>query len=125
MTNEEIARLIVNAYNMGKEDGHDNGYEKGYNVGYTDSECDQTAFDNGYEKGYEAARDEFEVVVEVDEDEGEDEKEDEEEMSSAQIYDAGWNDGYEGRDRLYGLKEDPIYMWGYKDGRGTRIAAMK
>jgi flagellar biosynthesis/type III secretory pathway protein FliH len=123
MTNEEIARLIVDAYNAGKTDGQSIGYEigygEGYGEGYSYSEDDgcQKAFDNGYEKGYEAAREEFEVVVEVDEDE--------EEMSSAQWYDAGWNDGYEGKDPDEEMKEDPVYMWGYKDGRGQRIAAME
>jgi hypothetical protein len=141
MTNEQIAKMIVIAYNEGRSDGHEEGYKEGYDKGYeegyerADSEGDQTAFDNGYEKGYEAAREDFEVVVEVDEDEGEDkvercppiiinnnskgedEGEDEKEWwSSEQWYDAGWNDGYSGDEPDEEMKEDRVYMWGYRDG---------
>jgi hypothetical protein len=40
-------------------------------------------------------------------------------------YDRGWNDGYKGKNPDEEMKEDPVYMWGYKNGRGQRIAAMK
>jgi hypothetical protein len=40
-------------------------------------------------------------------------------------YDSGWNDGYEGKDPGVVMKHDSVYMWGYKNGRKQRIAAMK
>jgi hypothetical protein len=121
MTNEQIARLIVDAYNMGKEDGHNDGYDKGYNAGYSDSDDDgcQKAFDNGYEKGYEAARDEFEVVVEVEE-------ESEEECNCAMCadpvaYDMGWNDGFTGEGNLdEDMIKIPAYVAGYESGKKDR-----
>ena len=67
MTNEQIARLIVEAYNMGKADGQVEGYDKGYEEGYdegrdkSESEGCQRAFDNGYEKGFDRG---FEAGVE-------------------------------------------------------------
>jgi flagellar biosynthesis/type III secretory pathway protein FliH len=110
LTNEQIARLIVDAYNVGKADGYDLGYDAGESDGI------EEAHEAGYDEGYADARDEFEVVVEVDEESDEES----EEMSSAQIYDAGWNDGYEGNEPLYGLAEDKVYLWGYKDGKKAR-----
>jgi hypothetical protein len=199
MTNEQIARLIVDAYNTGKEDGQSIGYETGYGEGYeqgygdSDSEGSQRAFDNGYEKGFDRG---FEAGVEegqanakeqkIDEQleelqesdactcvqcthpreydsgyaagfgntdpcpedeswayrvgymdgqadseksrdwpaEEEEEEEDDEYMPSSVVYDIGWNDGYEGDDVDEEMKEDRVYMWGYKNGRGQRIAAM-
>lgn len=49
MTNEQIARLIVDVYNMGKEDGQSIGYETGYGEGY--EEAYDRAFRAGVEEG--------------------------------------------------------------------------
>jgi hypothetical protein len=115
MNKQDIARLIIDIYNAGKEDGHDEGYQLGYDKGY--EEAYGRAFTAGQEDG-------MAQVAGIDE-----EEEDEKDMPSIQPakwpYDHGWNDGYHGDEPDEELKEDPVYMWGYRNGRGQRIAAMK
>jgi hypothetical protein len=102
LTNEQIARLIVDAYNAGKTDG----YTEGYNSGYEDGDLGQDEADDDQDGP------DFEITLEEDEDE-----EDEEGMSSEEVYDAGWNDGYRGNGLDLTMKEDRVYLWGYKDGK--------
>jgi hypothetical protein len=62
---------------------------------------------------------------ESDEEESDEEDEDEKDMASSVAYDIGWNDGNTGEDVDKEYEHDRVYMWGYKNGRGQRIAAMK
>lgn len=96
LTNKQIARLIVDAYNMGKKDG----IEEGYNRGYDD-----------------AMQEDEDETCHCSECTGIDDEEDEKEMSSKEFYDAGWKDGYCGKDLDLTMKEDNVYLWGYQDGR--------
>lgn len=93
MTNKQIARLIVDAYDMGKKDGIEEGYNRGYDDAMQEDE-DETCHCS--------------ECTGIDDDE--------EEMSSKEIYDAGWNDGYHGRDLDLTMKGDKVYMWGYENG---------
>jgi hypothetical protein len=134
LTNEEYRDALdearEEAYGEGRADREDEGedkecmafslaYDLGYNDGSTGEVIDQEMkHDRVYMWGYKNG---MAQVAGIDE-EGEDEKEDKEEWSYEQWYDAGWNDGYEGKDPDGNY---PVYMWGYKAGRGQRIAAMK
>jgi hypothetical protein len=106
MNKQDIARLIIHAYNAGKEEGQSIGYETGYAEGY------EEAYDRAFTAGQE---DGMAQVAGIDE-EGKDEKEEWKEWSSAQWYDAGWCDGYNGSEPDEDMKEDRVYMWGYNDG---------
>jgi hypothetical protein len=109
MNKQDIARLIIDIYNAGKEDGHDNGYEKGYKAGY------EEAYDRAFTAGQQ---DGIAQVAGLDEDEEEEEDQegpDFEQYSPEDWYDTGWNDGY------HGVEPDeqahPVYMLGYRNGR--------
>ena len=110
MNKQDIARLIIDVYNAGKEDGHNQGYQLGYDNGY------EKGFDRGFTAGQE---DGMAQVAGIDEgeDEGEEEKDD--------LYYQGWQDAFNSRVDI----EDPImrkaeYRRGMVDGFNARGAAM-
>ena len=107
MTNEDIARLIVNAYNMGKADGHKEGYDEAYDKGY----------DRGFEAGVEYGKD---ISKEQKIDEQLEELDDYActcvQCTHPGEYDAGYADGF-GNDNPCPENESKPYQVGYSDGQ--------
>jgi hypothetical protein len=116
MTNEDIARLIVEAYNMGKADGHDEGYRLGYDEGY------EEAYDRAFKAGVE---DGISQVAEAKEQEIDDQLGELEESDYAcrcpqcvnpVEYDAGYAAGF-GATELCPDYESYAYRAGYMDAQ--------
>jgi hypothetical protein len=110
MQNEDIARLIVNAYNMGKADGHNEGYDKGYDKGY----------DRGFEAGVEYGKDISKEELIDEQLEGLEEAEEPgctcPQCVSPAEYDAGYADGF-GNTNPVPEDESYPYRTGYLDGQ--------
>ena len=92
----------------------DEAREDAYGEGRADRE-EENHEDREWRKGTREHREEEE----------DEEDEDKECMAFSLAYDLGYNDGNTGEDVDEEMKHDRVYMWGYKKGRGQRIAAMK
>ena len=64
LTNEQITRLIVDAYNIGKADGYQEGCAQGYDNAYNIGKAD--GYQQGYAQGYDDAMPEEEEKEEDD-----------------------------------------------------------
>jgi hypothetical protein len=118
LTDEQIVKLIADAFRVGRNegmevgsrDGYENGLRDGHDEGYTEG------YDAGWDKGYDAA-----------EKDAEDTRAEEDEYAckcsqctSPKEYDMGWSDGYVGSDVDPDMKENEAYMDGYLQGRDDR-----
>ena len=125
LTDEQIVKLIADAFRVGRAEGMEIGHKDGYENGLRDGRDEgyDEGYGEGWDKGYEAAEKDAE-----DSDDGEDEAGfDPEEYAckcsqctNPQEYDMGWSDGYVGSDVDPDLKENEAYMDGYLQGRDDR-----
>ena len=125
LTQEQIVKLIADAFRVGRAEGYEVGQKDGYASGLQDGHDEgyEEGYENGWDKGYEAAEQDAE-----DADDGEDEAGfDPEEYAckcsqctSPQHYDMGWSDGYTGSGVDPDMKENEAYMDGYLQGRDDR-----
>jgi hypothetical protein len=139
MNKQDIARLIIDVYNAGKEDGHNQGYQLGYDNGY------EKGFDRGFTAGQE---DGMAQVAGIDEEEdGQDDSKKKPDLAdpeyingyidgfncddtgaytmwATEAYRIGWAKGYDdnANDRPYALPSIQPAKWpydhGWYDGRG-------
>jgi hypothetical protein len=133
LTDEQIAKLIYEAYRTGRAEGMEIGQKDGYADGLLDGDAEgyERGYEEGWDKGYDAAekdaedtRAEDDGVCRCPQCTGIDD-EDEYACKCSQCtnpreYDAGWSDGYVGSDVDPDMKENEAYMDGYLQGRDDR-----
>lgn len=123
LTDEQIVKLIADAFRVGRAEGYEVGQKDGYASGLEDGRSDgyEEGWEEGWDKGYDAAEKDAEDAND-EEDDGEN---DEYACRCSQCvcpkeYDAGWSDGYVGSDVDPDMKENEAYMDGYLQGRDDR-----
>lgn len=97
LTSEQIARLIVDAYNMGKKDGIEEGYNRGYDDAMQEDEDED-----------EAGFDPEEYACKCSS------------CTNPKEYDMGWEDGFTQADIDPDMKDNGAYMDGFLQGREDR-----
>ena len=129
LTDEQIAKLIYEAYKTGRAEGLEVGKKDGYADGLLDG--DGEGYDRGYEEGWDKGYDAAEKDAADNAAEEEDDGENDQlfclnadcrcsQCTSPKEYDAGWSDGYVGSDVDPDMKENEAYMDGYLQGRDDR-----
>lgn len=124
LTDEQIVKLIADAFRVGRAEGYEVGQKDGYADGLLDGDAEgyERGYSEGWDKGYEAAEQDAE------------DSDDEEEVGFApeeyackcsacvnpQEYDMGWSDGYTEAQIDPDLKDNEAYMDGYLQGRDDR-----
>ena len=126
LTQEQIVKLIADAFRVGRAEGYEVGQKDGYASGLQDGHDEgyEEGYENGWDKGYDAAeKDAADAGEETGFESGSD-KEDYEckcsQCTSPQHYDMGWSDGYVGSDVDPDMKENEAYMDGFLQGRDDR-----
>jgi hypothetical protein len=120
LTDEQIAKLIADAFRVGRNegmevgsrDGYENGLRDGHDEGYNEG-CSE-GYDAGWAKGYDAGRKD-----------AEDADDDYEckclQCTNPREYDMGWNDGFNTDAGLDpDMKDNEAYMKGFLNGRDDR-----
>lgn len=132
LTDEQIAKLIADAFRVGRAEGYEVGQKDGYASGLQDGDAEgyergySEGYENGWDKGYENGEQDAEDVDDEEETgfESGSDKEDYEckcsQCTSPKEYDMGWSDGYVGSDVDPDMKENEAYMDGYLQGRDDR-----
>ena len=101
LTNEQIARLIVDAFNMGKTDGYQEGYARGYDDAMEEEEDED-----------EAGFDPEEYACKCSS------------CTNPKEYDMGGEDGYTESEVDPDMERNEAYLSGYQQGledRGNSI----
>lgn len=115
MMHIDVAKLVLEAYNQGKAEGHNLGWAAGYDEGFSDGKAE--GYDEAIEDSQEDEDDE--TVIEVDE-----------ECpcpscSDPQYFDMGWRDGYEREQPVdtasWPAKSRNAYLAGYDEGMDDRL----
>lgn len=126
LTDEQIVKLIADAFRVGRAEGYEVGQKDGYASGLQDGHDEgyEEGYENGWDKGYEAAEQDAADAGEETGFESGSDKEDYEckcsQCTNPQEYDMGWSDGYVGSDVDPDMKENEAYMDGFLQGRDDR-----
>lgn len=123
LTQEQIVKLIADAFRVGRAEGMEIGHKDGYANGW------QYGRDEGYEEGYSEGWDKGYEAAEKDAEDARNEEagfapEDYEckcaQCTNPEEYDMGWNDGYTEAEIDPDLKDNEAYMAGFLQGRDDR-----
>lgn len=126
LTQEQIVKLIADAFRVGRAEGYEVGQKDGYASGLQDGHDEgyEEGYENGWDKGYEAAEQDAADAGEETGFESGSDKEDYEckcsQCTNPHEYDMGWSDGYVGSDVDPDMKENEAYMDGFLQGRDDR-----
>ena len=134
LTDEQIVKLIADAFRVGRAEGMEVGARDGYENGLRDGH------DEGYEEGYEAGWEKGYDSGEADAEDAEDARDDQDgpefeitleeeeecackcpQCTNPREYDMGWEDGFNtdaGVDPE--MKDNEAYMQGFLNGRDDR-----
>lgn len=127
LTDEQIVKLIADAFRVGRNegmdvgsrDGYENGLRDGHDEGYTEG------YEAGWDKGYDAGeKDAADNAAEETGFESGSDKEDYQcqcpQCTNSPDYSMGWEDGYVGSGIDLDMAENEAYMDGYLQGRDDR-----
>ena len=126
LTQEQIVKLIADAFRVGRAEGYEVGQKDGYASGLQDGHDEgyEEGYENGWDKGYEAAEQDAADAGEETGFESGSDKEDYEckcsQCDDHRHYTMGWNDGYIEAEIDPDMKENEAYMDGYLQGRDDR-----
>lgn len=137
LTQEQIVKLIADAFRVGRAEGLEVGQKDGYADGLLDGDAEgyergyEEGWDKGWEKGYDSGEADAEGRDSEDEEDEEEagfesgsDKEDYQcqcpQCTNSPDYSMGWSDGYVGSDVDPDMKENEAYMDGFLQGRDDR-----